>query len=98
MPAETHQHGDPVSADDVIDVLLTLAPEHESLLVERGTPLHLVGLDDEVVVLDLWDAAVEDLAERGIGEPDLSELLDATTVGELVDATVRCLGRGQRPR
>ena len=42
-------------------------------------------------VLAFWDAAVEEFAERTIGEPDLTELLDARTAAELAGATVACL-------
>lgn len=87
MPAETHQHADPLSSHEVI-ALLSAVVAHD---VEPSTSLIELAMHDEVDRLAFWDAAVEEFAERTLGEPDLTELFEASTAGELAAATVRCL-------
>lgn len=59
--------------------------------VEQSTLLVDLGMGDDVDRLAFWDAAVEEFAERTLGEPDLTELFGASTAGELITATIRCL-------
>ena len=87
MPAETHQHAAPLTGNDVMALLSAVVADD----VEPSTPLVDLGMSDEVDLLAFWDAAVEEFAERTLGEPDLTELFEASTAGELVAATIRCL-------
>lgn len=97
MPAETHRRRDAVEVGDVIDLF-------EALLDEPMGPggiraemqLCDLGVDD-VAALHLWDAAVEELAERGSAEPDVEELLLARTVGDLAELIVHSIGGGEPP-
>ena len=89
MPAETHQHTEPLTADDVIALLFTVVGD--SVELDPSTTLVELGMTDDLDLLAFWDAAVEEFAERTIGEPDLTELLDARTAAELAAATVACL-------
>lgn len=92
MPAETNRHRDPVDAPIVLDLIWALVsgpedPEEP----DPHTSLRQFDLDDELAVLQIWDAATEEFAERTLAEPDLSDLLAATTVGALAEAIVRSL-------
>jgi hypothetical protein len=86
MPAETHQHRDPVDTDAVLDLiwLLTAGPDQPDE-PRPDAPLAQLDLDDELAVLRLWDAVAEELAERTVAEPALAELLAASSVGELAE-------------
>lgn len=94
MPAETHQHSDPLSTREVMALLSAVVVGD----IVSSTSLAELGLDDDVVLLAFWDAAVEEFAERTLGQPDLSELYEARTVGELVAATVQCLRQPEPER
>lgn len=89
MPAETHQHTEPLTVHDVIALLSTVVGEVDD--VDPSTMLVELGMTDELDFLAFWDAAVEEFAERTVGEPDLTELLEARTAAELAAATVACL-------
>jgi hypothetical protein len=97
MPAETHRRRDAVDVEDVMDLLAALLDEpFESGDVAADTPLRDLGID-ELAVLHLWDAAVEELAERGAAEPDVDELVLARTGGELAELIVHSIGGAQEP-
>lgn len=89
MPAETHQHSEPVSVDAVLDLLACVA----SLDAGRAADARLTDLelDDDLSILHLWDAVVEEFGERSIGELDLDEIRPAT-LGELAERFTRELG------
>ena len=89
MPAETHQHAEPLTEDQVLAFISNVFDDGAD--VDPQTPLVELGLTDELDVLAYWDAAVEEHAERGIGDPDLTDLFEAETAGELARATVRCI-------
>lgn len=89
MPAETHQHTEPLTTDDVLALLFTVVGD--SVDLDLSTTLVELGMTEDLDLLAFWDAAVEEFAERTIGEPDLTELLDARTAAELAAATAACL-------
>jgi hypothetical protein len=92
MPAETHSRRDAIDAADVIDLVDALLDEPlGSGGIRADTQLRDLGVDD-VAVLHLWDAAVEELAERGAAEPDVDELLLARTVGDLAGLITEAIG------
>lgn len=89
MPAETHQHAEPLTVHDVIALLSSVVGDADDL--DPSTALVEFGMTDELDLLAFWDAAVEEFAERTVGEPDLTELFEACTAAELAAATVACL-------
>ena len=84
MPAETHQHCDNVSAGDISDLLAAVIGVAD---VDGAGSVALadLGADDDLVLLDLWDVAVEEYGERTLGEADLDELRSIGTLQELCD-------------
>jgi hypothetical protein len=97
MPAETHRRRDAIDVEDVMDLLDALLDEPlGTARVAEDTPLRDLGIDD-LAVLHLWDAAVEELAERGAAEPDVDELVLARTVGELAELIVHSIGGAHQP-
>lgn len=90
MPAETHSHREPVSVDDIVDLLSTMAPDGESF--DPTSTLEDLGLSDDLALMAFWDAVVEEHAERGVGEADLEDLASAPNALELARRTVRYLG------
>jgi hypothetical protein len=98
MPAETHRRRDAVDlVSDVIDLFEALLDEPMGVGgIRAETRLADLGVDD-LAVLHLWDAAVEELAERGSADVDVDELLLARTVGELADLIVRSTGTSEPP-
>jgi hypothetical protein len=93
LPAETHRfRHDQVDASAVLDLIWALAslpPERAE--AEPDASLRELALDDELAKFEVWDAAVEEFAERTVGEPDLDELLAATTAGALAEAILGSL-------
>lgn len=92
MPAETHQQHEPVDAAVVLKLLWALlarpdGPDDPT----TETPLCELGADDDLAILQIWDAVTEELAERTLAEPDTGDLLAATTLGDLADTIVRSL-------
>ncbi len=94
MPAETHRHGEPVDGPAVLDLFW-------ALVARPGAPdtpdpdltLRQLDVDDDIGVLELWEAATEEFAERTLAEPDIESLLAATTIGALAETvamTLRC--------
>ena len=96
MPAETNQLRAPIDVKEVVDLFEALLDEPSEGEVHVDVLLADLGVD-EIAVLHLWGAAAEELAERGTAEPDVDDLLLATTVGELAEAVVRSLSRSGRP-
>lgn len=97
MPAETHRQRDAVDlVGDVIDLFEALLDEPGVGGIRAETLLGDLGLDD-LAVLHLWDAAIEELAERGSAEVDVDELLLARTVGDLADLIVHSVGANETP-
>lgn len=85
MPAETHSHHEPVTVDDILDLLSTIVQDGE---VDPDAPLDALGLDDDLALLSYWDVVVEEYGERTVGEPDLEELASATSALDLARRTV----------
>lgn len=87
MPAETHQLRESVSVDDVLDLLATV------LDVSAPDPgvvtLADLGVDDDLALVHLWRAVVEELGERATGELDMDER--PLTLSQLAVAFHRCL-------
>ncbi len=97
MPAETHRRRDAIEPGQVIDLLDALLDEPMGAGgIHAETPLGDLGIDD-VAILHLWDALVEELAERGAAEPDVEELLLARTVGDVVELVVHSMGGPGQP-
>jgi hypothetical protein len=96
MPAETNHRRAPIDVEEVVDLFEALLGDPSEGALHADVLLADLGLD-EIAVLHLWGAAAEELAERGTAEPDVEDLLLATTVGELADAVVRSLSRRERP-
>lgn len=71
MPAETHQQRDPIDVEGVLDLLASLVGV-DAICTESAllTDLHL---DDDLSILHLWEAVVEECGERCVGELDLEE-------------------------
>lgn len=83
MPAETHQRRAAVSVSEICDLLVSVLGLGDPCGQADDVRLAEVGCDEDLVLFDLWDAAVEEFGERTIGEPDLDDLRDVTTLGEL---------------
>lgn len=86
MPAETHSHHEPITVDDILDLLSTIV--HGDSELQPDMPLDELGLSDDLAVMAFWDAVVEEYGERGVGEPDLEDLATATTAADLARRTV----------
>ena len=82
MPAETHQLGEPVGVAAVLDLLACVVGLDPGQAA--ATPLADLELDDDLAILHLWDAVVEEFAERGIGELARDETWPFT-LGELAE-------------
>lgn len=79
MPAETHQLGEGIDRDVVLDLIATIVGTDVDAADETLASLEL---EDDVSILHLWSAVVEELGERSVGELELDEQLPAT-LGEL---------------
>jgi hypothetical protein len=90
MPAETHQHRDPVDLETVLELLwaVTAAPGEP----DPDVPLTVVGLAGDLPMLDVWDAVSEEYGERTLGVPELDELRELRTVGELATLVQHWVG------
>jgi hypothetical protein len=93
LPAESHRvRYEPVDASSVLDLIWALAtPPTENAVADPDTSLRDLAIDDELAKFEVWDAAMEEFAERAVGEPDLDELLAATTAGALAEAILSSL-------
>lgn len=90
MPAETHQRSEVVGVDALLDLLACVV----GLDAPRAAQARLADLelDDDLSVLHLWDAVVEEYGERSVGDLDLDLHLDGTrpaTLGDLADLFTR---------
>lgn len=87
MPAETHQHRDPIRPGSVLELLWTVLalPDQDP---DPGVLLDDLGVDSDMTLLDLWDAAAEEYGERTLGDVDLEDLQQLTTLGELAHAII----------
>lgn len=89
MPAETHTHHDAVDTPAVVDLIWDFVRGPDTAdEPDPGAPLAAVDLDDDLALLHLWDMVTDELAERAVAEPDLTDLRAASSVGELADAIV----------
>jgi hypothetical protein len=94
VPAETHRRSEPVDEEQVVALIWELlAAANDATPPDPNLPLDAVGLGDELAVLDLWDAVVEELAERSVADTDLDALVGARTLGELVRDIAKALER-----
>lgn len=93
MPAETHRHAEAVTTSDVLELLSAVTGADD---VDVDATLRDIGFVDELDTFSFWDAVVEEHAERRIGDPDLTELLEAVTVRELTELVVRLLDASSR--
>lgn len=93
MPAETHRRShEPADATAVLELIWALVtPPGETADPDPDASLGDMDVDDEIAKFRLWDAAMEEFAERTVGEPDLEALLAATTMGALADVILRSL-------
>lgn len=88
MPAETHEHGSPPDAAQLVELLGSLLGSD----VDPDTTLADVGVDDTLVVIDLWGAVVEEFGERALGDLDIElDEIPSGTVGELASMFVAAL-------
>lgn len=95
MPAETHSHSEPVTAEAVLELLATVV--HDADVLDPATPVETLGLDDDLALMAFWDVVAEEYAERGVGEPDLDQLAEFRTAIELAEGTARCLAVDRAP-
>ncbi len=85
MPGETHQRSEAVEVGAVLELLacvVSLDAPHVD------TPLAELELDDDLSILHLWEAVVEEYGERGTGDLELDATRPAT-LGELADLFTR---------
>ena len=87
MPAETHSHSEPVTVEDVLELLATVVQDGGGL--DPGTPVEALGLDDDLALLSFWDVVAEEFGERTLGEPDIEELAGCRTAVDLAETVVR---------
>lgn len=86
MPAETHQRSEPVDVGAVLDLLACVVGLDAPRAVDA--PLAELELDDDLAILHLWDAVVEEYGERSMGDLDLDGSRPST-LGELADLFTR---------
>jgi len=76
MPAETHQLGQAVGADDVVELICGLLGDQDQTGVAGATAtLAELGVSAESLG-DLWDAVCEEFAERALGPEVDPDFLD----------------------
>lgn len=93
MPAETHRHAATVTTADVHDLLSAVTGVDD---VDLDATLSSIGFVDELDIFSFWDAVVEEHAERCVGDSDLTELLEAVTVRDLIVNAVSLLDGSSR--
>jgi hypothetical protein len=81
MPAETHQHQDPVEPGAVLELLANVLDLQGDA---ASSELATIGVDDDLGIYSLWEAVTAELAERTVGELDLEDAR-VRTLGELAD-------------
>lgn len=85
MPAETHQLRDRVDVAAVLALVASMVGldgESGGAPDAGAVALADVGLDDDLGILELWDAVVDELGERALGDLDLEDDRPET-LGEL---------------
>lgn len=87
MPAETHSHSEPVTVEDVLELLASVV--HDADALDPETPVEELGFDDDLSLLSLWDVVAEEFGERTLGEPDIEELAGCRTAIELAETVAR---------
>lgn len=87
MPAETHQRSGPATLGDVLSLLSSElgVPDHDE---SHDRSLDELDCCDDLALLDLWETAVEEHAERTVMEVDLDELRQARTLRDLARCVV----------
>jgi hypothetical protein len=86
MPAETHQRSEAVDVGTVLDLLSCVVGLDAPRAADA--PLAELELDDDLSILHLWDAVVEEYGERSVGDLELDGTRP-TTLGELADLFTR---------
>lgn len=86
MPAETHQRSEAVDVGAVLDLLTCVVGLDAPRAADA--PLTALELDDDLSILHLWDAVVEEYGERSVGDLELDGTRP-TTLGELADLFTR---------
>lgn len=86
MPAETHQRSEAAGAEAVLDLLACVVGLDADRAAEA--PLADLELSDDLSILHLWDAVVEEYGERSVGDLDLDGGRPST-LGELADLFAR---------
>jgi len=83
MPAETHQHREAVTAEEIVDLLVGVLAGSADSFVGADTLLGGVGVETDLALFDLADVVAEEYGERSLGEVAFEELRSARTVGAL---------------
>jgi hypothetical protein len=97
MPAETHSHREPLEPESVLDLLWSmLAPPDQE--PDPDMLLDDLGASSQLMLLDLWDATAEEYGERTLGEVDIEDLQQLTTIGELAHVIVELVRDDHDPR
>ena len=93
MPAETHSRREPVDVGTVLDVIASVIGIDPDAAADRR--LTELELDDELAMFHLWDAVVEELGERAVGELEPLGAARPVTPGELAEVFHAALSRGR---
>jgi hypothetical protein len=97
MPAETHQCGESVSTEQVVELVLAIAALDQHPVAEHAT-LADVGFDGDLAIYDLLGAVAEELGERSLSaeEPDLDQVGPSTTLVAFAETIVVALDPHRR--
>lgn len=99
-PAETHSHRGDLGDDEVRAIVVERLAEVLGRDLDDVTPDARLREDldaDDFALIDAFDLIEEELAERTVGfRLDDDELVELTTVGDLLDCVVGRLARGTR--
>ena len=88
MPAETHQRSETVGIDAVVDLLAYVVGLEPG---RQDAPLGELELDDDLSIVHLWAAVVDEFGERSVGDLDF-EGARPFTLRELAELFTRQLG------
>jgi hypothetical protein len=87
MPAETHSYRDPLEVSNVIELLwAVLGGPGDPPAV--GASLSDLGIDTDLELLDLFDAAGEEFGERTLADIEVEDLQALRTIGDLAEAII----------
>jgi len=78
VPAETNQHREQIDVAGVLDLLSIMVGVEVDVDEAAGLTLDELDLHDDLALLHLWDATVEELGERAVGDLDLDGERPAT--------------------